>query len=288
MDENKKLLYLYEFANKLTEGKHIGTKKGVSRRDVALRAISKDDFKSLKSTSSSSALRKFNSLVNEFKTDFLKYVNEYRSEQEAAEREKRDMVYGKGHLYDRLKSLLRSAYYNAYRLGIEYTGIHKAGVPTLSQSDIDWLESAIKSELRYLKKFVDHIHSREIDQPGRMKLERRIQMYIDSLNSIFDAGKVSSHPPLTIFYWVHSADKKVCPECLLLGRFSPYTRDTLPTTPRSGASRCLSNCRCKLYSKIVSETEYQKVHSINYSKKYFLDLLRKSRNNQLPKYYYES
>jgi hypothetical protein len=289
-------------------------------------------------------------------------------------------------------------------------------------------------------------------------------MYIDSLNSIFDAGKVSSHPPLTIFYWVHSADKKVCPECLLLGRFSPYTRDTLPclvgdtkiplldgrieeirnikagdqvysctpkgdvvigvvekcllvgesdtitiwldnfekitctldhpflmrdgtyknaneleigdslmpfclneckvhlktnpnvgfrgawkklefrvmmnslrdpktgrirskkdvnhkviwieyegkkpvydlvvepwhnfgllagcfthnTTPRSGASRCLSNCRCRLYSKVVSETEYQKVHSINYSKKYFLDLLRKSRNNQLPKYYYES
>lgn len=35
-------------------------------------------------------------------------------------------------------------------------------------------------------------------------------------------------------------------DCLVLAANSPYTKWNLPTVPKSGATRCLSNCKCKL------------------------------------------
>lgn len=155
-------------------------------------------------------------------------------------------------------SILRSYFEKAFRYGM----LSKAGIkstPTtfpLSQSHHNWIAKASEEEYGYLLQFVKDVRL------GKNKLHylNRVDLYVNTLDSIFDAGLVSATPKdgYHLIYW-HLNPGESCEGCIYLSDRSPFTRENLPTTPRSGHTPCLSNCNCELEVKKVSEEEYNKL-----------------------------
>jgi len=72
-------------------------------------------------------------------------------------------------------------------------------------------------------------------------------MYGDALDSQFWNGYVAGIPDGVDIYWKLGTPKtEHCPDCLDIAAGSPYTKETLPTTPGAGHTRCLTRCYCSL------------------------------------------
>lgn len=145
------------------------------------------------------------------------------------------------------KALLRMGYEKAYRLGTDAGGMSAFKLPA---EDLKWLERARRAEYRFLDKFAsDIVHAR-----GSMSYKARANMYVDTMDSMFDAGRVDAFPAEgTLVYWELGAAES-CGDCVELAMHSPYTPDELPTTPGAGATRCLSNCACSLRIRYTPPT----------------------------------
>ena len=112
----------------------------------------------------------------------------------------------------------------------------------MPSEDLAWLKRARSAEYKFLDKFADDM----IAGKGSMSYDDRASMYIDSIDSTFDAGRVDGYPNEgTKIYWELSPGEN-CGDCIDLALNSPYTPNTLPTTPRAGGTMCLSRCNCHL------------------------------------------
>lgn len=152
-----------------------------------------------------------------------------------------DGKYSKKQFQHHVRKEFKKAYYRAFELGTESTGINLDYVK-LPKSDYAWLDRARSGEYKYLDKFIDDV----INGDGTMDYSKRMSMYQDTLDSLFDAGRVDAMPSEgTTIYWILSAEES-CPDCLELASDSPYIPNELPSTPRAGDTRCLSNCQCTL------------------------------------------
>lgn len=88
-------------------------------------------------------------------------------------------------------------------------------------------------------------------QPGRMGEATRSAMYANGVIGGFNEGAVAASGPEDRIYWrLGVADH--CADCPVLAIGSPYTPPgsgkgkELPTTPGSGGTECLTNCKCFL------------------------------------------
>ena len=81
-----------------------------------------------------------------------------------------------------------------------------------------------------------------------MPLEKRVSMYAQTLDGIEGNAWVEDQGDRVVIDWVLGVAEH-CPDCLILAANSPYTKLSLPTTPRAGSTKCLSNCRCSLRRK---------------------------------------
>ena len=144
----------------------------------------------------------------------------------------------------RARRLFKSGYETAYRLGTEAAGMLFFD---LSKEDEAWLARARSFEYRYLEGFIKALTSLEETE----EFWWRADMYIDAMDAMFEAGRVDAYPnEATIIHWrLGVADH--CPDCIDLALGGPYRPDSLPATPRSGYTQCLSNCHCSL------EIEYE-------------------------------
>lgn len=134
--------------------------------------------------------------------------------------------------------IIRSYFNKAFRYGM----LSKAGIKAssttfpLSQGHFTWLTKASDEELSYLSQFVKDTRA------GKNKLHylARIDLYVNTLDSIFDAGLVAATPSdgYHLIYWKLNPGES-CEGCIYLSERSPFTRDNLPTTPRSGHTPCL-------------------------------------------------
>lgn len=139
----------------------------------------------------------------------------------------------------RTQKLFKAAYERAYRLGTDASGLSFMALPI---EDIKWLARARSKEYTFLHKFADDIeHSR-----GTMAYNDRASMYVDTMDSIFDAGRVDGYPNESTKIWWELGAAEHCGDCIELAMFSPYFPDTLPTTPKAGDTACLANCQCSL------------------------------------------
>lgn len=163
----------------------------------------------------------------------------------------RDLVSGlsqgnltKSQFITQSRSLFKAGYETAYRLGTDASGLDFIRLPS---EDLKWLSRARSHEYKFLDKFADDV----VAGRGRMPYDRRADMYIDSTDSVFDAGRVDAYPNADT--WVHweMGAAEHCGDCVDLALNSPYRPDDLPTTPGAGGTRCLSNCQCHL--RIVYE-----------------------------------
>lgn len=105
----------------------------------------------------------------------------------------------------------------------------------------EYLRRATSAEMRYAKQFGNDI----VGGTTRMPISRRAGMYARTLDGIGWNAKVSALPANARIIWKLGVAEH-CEDCILLAANSPYTKWNLPTTPKAGATKCLSNCQCKL------------------------------------------
>lgn len=154
--------------------------------------------------------------------------------------------------------VMKRAWREVFIAGVRSTGItgSQSHAPLeFSKADEKWLKSAMQHEMRFLNGFVAAV----TEQTYKMPLERRTKMYVDALESFYDSARVIGMPANSVFRWTGRKDKKVCASCQYLKDHNPYHKKTLPTTPRSGLTICLTNCRDRLLVRVVSSSEAIKV-----------------------------
>ena len=158
----------------------------------------------------------------------------------------------------RVAKTLKVAWRDSFLAGVRAAGVPGSSVEggkfKFESVDGAWLKTAMTHEMRYLNKFLDAI----IEDTGTMPVSRRLGMYVDSLSSFYDSARVIGLPTNVLLYWTGPGDKATCPGCTYMFENSPFTKHTLPTTPRAGATACLSNCRDRL---LVRRTTLEEVQS---------------------------
>lgn len=168
---------------------------------------------------------------------------------------------------------MRRSWTEAFEAGVRASGTLPGahGLVDLHPKDGRWIRSAMQHEMRFLNGFLHDV----VEDECKMDPRQRAEMYVDTLRSMYEAGRVIGLPDNVLIYWVDNHDRNECPGCRLLAEHSPYTKYGLPTTPAAGSCRCLSNCRCRLYVKRVSEAAVKRAAgSAEHSRAVLVDKLR--------------
>jgi len=75
-------------------------------------------------------------------------------------------------------------------------------------------------------------------------IQRRAAMYVTRLSGT--ANEALALVADEEIEWLLGETEATCIDCMRLATGSPYQVGTLPTYPRSGGTRCLSNCMCEI------------------------------------------
>ncbi len=222
-----------EVEGPLVEGKSLGWKlkwDGDKRAKLLGMAVKLGDhIKDIKRRKAKNARAKFLSLKADLERKGWAVISDFiegRLSKEEAEK--------------LLRRELKQAYRRAFELGHESSGM--SDWVELTDRDLEWLESAYREEVGYLKRFLDDVDAGR----GAMDYRKRWRMYVDTLEHVFFSGKMVSVPEGFVIDWVMNRLAEHCEGCEILKKNSPYTRNSLPTVPKAGATPCLSNCRCRL------------------------------------------
>ncbi len=199
---------------------------------------------------------------------FLKIKEEFRKKGWAVLSDFIEGRLGRAEAEAGLRKLMREYYRKAFELGHESSGM--ADWVELSDRDHEWVNSSYKEEVRYLVRFLDDIESGN----GKVDYRKRWEMYVETLEHVFFSGKMVSVPEGYVIDWVMNRSAEHCGGCEFLRKNSPYTRNSLPTVPKAGATPCLSNCRCRLRVRLPKSRE-EYVRANRKSRKSILLQLRK-------------
>jgi hypothetical protein len=252
-------------AEMLSEGKALGTAPEVDLvmldKDQTMQSVTNSDaFDHRRRQGVTIGKRQLDNIKSETEPVFQRAVTLYQ----AGKIEKKE-----------LRSRVVKAMKKAWK-GVFVAGVRAAGIPgqvgkskkwrvDLSPADEKWLKSAMQHEMRFLNKFLTAIENGE----GKMPYPRRIRMYVGALESFYQSARMIGIPALVEIHWTISkagrAKKNVCASCTYLANHSPYTKRTLPTTPRSGLTLCLTHCRDKL---TIRKATPQRIQQIEDDSKY--------------------
>lgn len=127
----------------------------------------------------------------------------------------------------------------------------------LSAENLRWISKASKEEAGYLLRFAS-----ERGSLSQAQMDRRVEMYVKTLEGIFTAGKVSATPgnKFVLIRWIIDQRAESCPGCLYLSKIQYFTKESLPCVPKDGTTSCLSFCKCNLKFETVDAARYNQVH----------------------------
>ena len=158
--------------------------------------------------------------------------------------------------------LMRQAWRDVFLAGVRAGGTQSSGLKgkddplaLLGPGDDKWLKSAVKHEMQFFNKLLDAVVTNDFVMP----IPRRVKMYVKAMESFYDSARIISLPNNTVIHWAGPRGTNMCPSCEFLFDNSPYTTANLPTTPRSGMTLCLTNCRDWLYIRRVPPKKAKEV-----------------------------
>lgn len=209
-----------------------------------------DPWRGAKKADVAAAQRQYKQVQDAFKADLMRAIRSYNQTELGTV------------LVKTTRAAFDKAYQATYRLGLKAAGLSalaqdrhtKTQGPAMDQADKDWLKSALAHERRYFHAFLDDIKTGAIEDKRHTAAER-VDMYVNTLDSVFHSGRVIGQPAHSLIYWVVDYNAEHCPSCLYLEANSPFTRETLPTVPRSGACKCLYNCKCTLRIVVTKDMD---------------------------------
>lgn len=254
----------------------------------------KGKFRQARRTASTVANRKFKKIFDDTKRDLIALTKQHLAwrdaklkadragltsdpEVSAAQRKKAKATLknaprlSKTQWVKAVKETLRAAYDAAFDAGIASSAAGrttKFGVGP-SEADRTWVESAFTHEMRYFNKLLKDIERGSV----RGGLEKRLTAYAETLKHVFYAGRVMGTPTGMVIDWIAPMDRNTCKGCEFLAKNSPYTKDTLPSTPRAGDTPCLNRCRCRLVMRDVGKEEFARVKKKQRAKSWYRRLL---------------
>ena len=183
--------------------------------------------------------KKLGEVTERVQLHLMRLVNEYLKEK----------IHGDA-LREKATKLMRGAWRDVFLAGLRAGGTPGEGLNVrIGPADDAWLKGAAAHELRYLNRFLEDV----TNEGGRMPYDQRVRMYASTLSSFYESARVIALPGNYACHWINKDGE--CESCRYLAEHSPYTKYNLPTTPRSGACRCLSNCRCRIVVRRVRPDE---------------------------------
>jgi hypothetical protein len=260
------------FNDDLAEGKSIGT---ADLDDLALLqdiARKKDhnlvQFAKERKTGSGVGKRKLKQVQQRTEAGLRKLIDQW-DDQELDEKQFRKQA----------TKLMRQAWRDVFLAGVRAGGTKSSGLrgkddpmALLGPGDDKWLKSAVRHEMGFFNKLLDAIVTNDYVMP----IPRRVKMYVKALDSFYDSARIISLPKNVIIHWAGPRGANMCPSCEFLFDNSPYTAANLPTTPRSGATMCLTNCRDWLYIRRVPPKKAKEVlEGAKYKRSGLIKKLRK-------------
>lgn len=156
----------------------------------------------------------------------------------------------------RMKGVFRRFYTLAFQLGQKsMRGYTLSTTPVkLTEEDKRWLETFLRKEFDFWKKFMDAVRN----GTTKMDPKRRVELYVQTLKSVYNTSRVLASAPTTLYYW-ETSPAEHCAHCLYLATKSPFIKANLPTVPASGDTQCKSNCRCHLRIAHTTAIGYMQV-----------------------------
>ncbi len=204
----------------ILEGKDIGKFKGdisvFKKAAIDTAAAMPGAAKSRRSLARDSS-KELDKVVDRLEATMNKYLKRLRGEGESK--------WSPSKFRKEMKSALSLAYTDAYRLGTRASGLVRATDLTAHTSPDEkrWIQNVFSQEQKYFNKFLDSLVKGE----SWTKARNRIRNYSNAVRSVYDSARTLQLPDNTVIHWVLQSSNP-CPECRLLHRFSPYTKDTLP------------------------------------------------------------
>lgn len=238
--------FLLAESGSVDEGKAIGT---ADKQDLLLlqkigklQGFTPEKFASERKRGQTVGKRKLKKVQKRVRDRLTELIDDYEAE-EIDEKALRKQA----------KKLMKVAWRDVFLAGLRAGGAPGLGkgddnLVKLGPGDDKWLKSAMRHETTYLNRFLDAV----VSETYKMPLPRRITMYVDALESFYDSARVIALPVTTLIHWVGPKDKITCPSCRYMYVHSPFTKLTLPTTPRAGMTLCLTNCRDRLMVRSAS------------------------------------
>ena len=245
----------------ITESKHISTYRGATNQkdSIARLNVSLNPFANRSQRRNHQAARsKLNTIVNSFGQEISRSIRQIRS------------GLPKGLVVSDLKTMYQDTYHKAYKLGMSASSVGLGADTNYTSEDKRWVESAFKNEMKYFNRFLDQALSTNMS-PGQ--IDHRVSMYMSAVRGVYESGRVIGSHPDSLIYWVYSPEAHHCSSCIYLRDHSPYTKKTLPTTPRTGATECLTNCKCHLRIVISDPDIVKQVNSKSISRNSHLNRL---------------
>jgi hypothetical protein len=132
------------------------------------------------------------------------------------------------------RPLIAENFKNAYREGLGRDP---------DEGDEEWIRRAVEEEVGHASDLAQKVADGEVQN-----LENRAAHYAGSLDGVNWNGQVEGMPDDVVIHW-KLGKAEHCDDCILLAQHSPYSKFTLPTTPRAGDTDCRTNCKCRLVFK---------------------------------------
>lgn len=129
------------------------------------------------------------------------------------------------------RPLISDAFGKAYEIGVKRP---------LDDGDEEWLRRAVDAEVGHASGL-----AKDVFQGNVQDVAFRANNYASSLDGVAWNAKVESMPENVVIDWVLGIGTH-CSSCILLSAHSPYSKFSLPTTPKAGDSECHQNCLCHL------------------------------------------
>lgn len=234
----------------LTEGKAVGTAKTGDLELAQLLTKNPDAdlaaFANARKKGQTVGKRKLKEVQVRVKTHMLDLITDYQAHTLPEDMFRKAAV-----------KEMKTAWRDVFLAGVRAGGVAGAGsgpgktMVNLSSGDDKWLKGAMTHEMKFLNGFLKAI----MEDDYKMPLERRTQMYVNALTSFYESARVIALPANVVVRWTGPGDKRTCIGCDYMFENNPYTKKTLPTTPRAGMTPCLTNCRDRLLIRRVEPTE---------------------------------
>lgn len=215
---------------------------GVRIRDVEVNAntVLSPNFTQRLRNQGTVARKDFNKLTDRASNDIKDIVALWRDEQLTF----RQLQVDSGQMF-------RSLYEQVWELGRKASAVAFAsGDPGPTPEEVRWFRTALREEMGYWQNFLlqlrDHFEGKNTLR--RFTPEQRIEMYVKSLEAMYDSARALALPSVLLFHWIGPKrdDPTICEGCAYIMERTPFTKFNLPAVPRAGSTPCLQNCRHKM------------------------------------------